>query len=804
MGLNHGLNPTLKRLLSLCGMDRRWARAEGVHLWDDEGRRFVDCYGQYGAVALGHNPPRLVRALEGALAAREPAMVQPYRAPHAEELAAALCAAAPPGLERCIFTTSGAEAVEAAIKLTRVRTGRPLILSAEGSFHGKTMGALAATGQRHHADGFGDPPPGFAHVPFGDTAALERAFDRHPSRIAALLLEPVQGERGVHPPPTGWLARARELCTEHGALLVLDEVQTGLGRTGSLFACAAEGVSPDVLLVAKALGGGLLPLGAMLTTQAAWDDRFALSHSSTFANNNLACRVGVEVLEMLREIEPALAARSACLREGLETLARRFPRTVAAVRCRGMLGAIELRPPHDLGLFFTYLHEQSLFAYAVAAAIAEQARVLVLPALGGENVLRLSPPLVMSREQLDDALGGIASVLERLERGEWELLPRTMGAFDVRERVSGGEPVRVPRAAPIRSGRVWAFLSHYTRLEDVRVTDPALAPLPDAELQRFLEYASEFPFGVSVRTAPLRSASGAEARGLILSAALTPREMFRLGRARVEAEIVRAAELAYALGAQVVGLGGFTTPYSRRGLAAVGRGPVITTGNALTAGMAVKAVKRVAERRGLTLADLQVAVVGARGSVGALCARLLARERPRRLVLVGNPMSGVRGLKELAATLDVRDVEVTVEPSRLSQCQVVVAATGALRPALEGAPISPGTIVCDVARPSDAPARLRARRDVTVIDGGLVALPDPTARFGPGSLQGLPDGVQLACLSESIVLALAGETRDRGIGDDVPLSDVDAVLELAERHGFALAEPAFDALDDGPGIEVAR
>ncbi|MBS1153698.1 MAG: aminotransferase, class, partial [Myxococcaceae bacterium] len=286
-------------------------------------------------------------------------------------------------------------------------------------------------------------------------------------------------------------------------------------------------------------------------------------------------------------------------------------------------------------------------------------------------------------------------------------------------------------------------------------------------------------------------------RGYILSIGMLPEQMLRRGRRRVEEEIIRGVDLARALGARVVGLGGFTTPYSRRGQAVVGRGPAITTGNALTAGMAFAATRRVAERRDLSLDEAEVAIVGARGSVGALCARLMARARPRKLLLVGNPASGTASLRALADTLecDPETIEITTELRKLSRSQVVIAATGAARPVLDGAVLSAGTIVCDVARPPDASPRVRARRDLTVIDGGLVALPDRSARFGPGNLQGLPPGIQLACLSETILLALEGDTRDRGIGDDVSLAEVDEILALADRHGFRLAEPALDALD---------
>jgi fatty aldehyde-generating acyl-ACP reductase len=205
--------------------------------------------------------------------------------------------------------------------------------------------------------------------------------------------------------------------------------------------------------------------------------------------------------------------------------------------------------------------------------------------------------------------------------------------------------------------------------------------------------------------------------------------------------------------------------------------------------MAFEATRQVVMDQGRSLRRSHVAVVGARGSVGSLCARLVAREQPGRLVLVGSAMHAEE-LESLAAQLrDFCEVEVAADVNTVSDCDVIVAATSAARPALTGVSIRAGTIICDVARPFDTPSDIRARGDMTVIDGGLVELPDPNARFGLGNLQGLPDGIQLACLSETILLALEGESQDHGIGDDPPLEQVDRVLDYARRHGFRLADP---------------
>ena len=279
------VNPQMAGLLAKLRLDKRFVRGEGCQLFDPSGRRYLDCIAAYGALPFGYNPPAIWRALDRARLHGEPSFVQPSLLDAAGQLAARLVELAPPGLNRVTFANSGAEAVEAAIKLCRAATGRPGILSAIGSFHGKTLGALSATGNPDYQRGFAAPAPDFHQVPYGDPDALKQALAGRPGYYAALLLEPIQGEGGIIEPPPGYLAAARALCDEAGVLLALDEIQTGLGRTGAMFACEAEGVVPDVLMLAKALGGGLMPIGAVLCTEEAFSTTFAMKHSSTFAGN---------------------------------------------------------------------------------------------------------------------------------------------------------------------------------------------------------------------------------------------------------------------------------------------------------------------------------------------------------------------------------------------------------------------------------------------------------------------------------------------------------------------------------------
>jgi len=248
-------------------------RGEGNYLYDAEGKRYLDFIAAYGALPFGFNPPEIWGALEEVRDNAWPSFIQPSALEAAGELARRLIELAPPGLKYVTFTNSGAETVEVAIKMARSATGRMGILSTINSFHGKTLGALSATGKEYYQAPFGAPVPGFKSIPYGDLEALQEELENNGSGYAAFIVEPVQGEGGIVVPGAGYLSRAKEICCEHGLLFILDEIQTGLGRTGRLFACEEEGLSPDLLLLAKALGGGLYPIGACLSTAAAYTKR---------------------------------------------------------------------------------------------------------------------------------------------------------------------------------------------------------------------------------------------------------------------------------------------------------------------------------------------------------------------------------------------------------------------------------------------------------------------------------------------------------------------------------------------------
>ncbi len=374
-------------------IDLCFERGAGCWLWDREGRKYLDFTAGIAVCSLGHAHPHLVAALVEQ-AGKLWHVSNLFRIPPLERLAERLVAAS--FADTVFVCNSGAEAVEACIKLVRRHfwaQGQPQrhrIITFEGSFHGRTLATISAAGGKRLVEGFAPLLDGFDRVPFGDLAQVERAIGPY---TAAILVEPVQGEGGVRVAPEGFLQGLRALCDRHGLLLVYDEVQCGMGRTGRLFAYELFDAPPDVMALAKGLGGGF-PIGACLATADAAAAMGAGAHGSTFGGNPLACVVANAVLDLV--LEPAflerVRVRGARLKEGLDGLAERYPAVLAEVRGLGLMLGIKVHGDHQR--FAARLREKGL---------------LVVPA--AEQVLRLLPPLVVEEAEIDLALERLEAAL---------------------------------------------------------------------------------------------------------------------------------------------------------------------------------------------------------------------------------------------------------------------------------------------------------------------------------------------------------------------------------------------------------
>jgi len=342
------LDPSLVDVLGILGFDRAYVSAEGSYLYDASGRGFLDFHTGEGFASLGHNHPQVREVLEAILAANLVDGVQIHYSVLAGMLAEALSARLPDGLEAVFFASTGAEAVDSAMKFARAATGRPGLVSCDSSFHGVTLGPLSLVGDDFFQDGFGPLLPGCARVPFGDLERLEDALRSH--EVAAFIVEPIQGREVTLAPP-GYLRAAQDLCRRHGTLFVLDEVQTGLGRTGCWFALEHEKLEPDIVLVGKALSGGYMPVAAMVTTREIYQRAVGTLercyvHQSTFGRNRLSMAAGLATLRVIEReglVERAQVV-GGLLRNGLKELQGRHE-LIGEVRGRGLMIGLELRAP---------------------------------------------------------------------------------------------------------------------------------------------------------------------------------------------------------------------------------------------------------------------------------------------------------------------------------------------------------------------------------------------------------------------------------------------------------------------------
>ncbi len=416
------LNPQLGRVLRTLGFDREWVAGQGSHLTDRQGRQYLDLLSGYGVFALGRNHPYIKSQLQRVLAADTPSLPQLGVSALAGVLAEELIRRAPSSLDAVVLTSSGTESVEGAIKLARAATGRVRILYCERGFHGLTLGSLSVNGNEEFRERFGPFLPGCDAVPFGDARAL--AKELHRGDVAAFIIEPIQG-KGVYAAPHGYLAEVQRLCRRAGSLLIADEVQTGLGRTGAFYALEHWGIEPDLLTLSKALSGGYVPLGALLASRKVFKGTFdsmerSVVHGSTFAGGDLAAAAGIATLTVIER--DRLVERAARLGELLvqltRPLAQRFE-IVREVRGLGLMWAIELGPPAGRTARRLWdaieRRQPGLFAQLLTVPLFTDHQILTQVAGHHMNVVKALPPLVITEPELRRFVAALEDVLEQAE-----------------------------------------------------------------------------------------------------------------------------------------------------------------------------------------------------------------------------------------------------------------------------------------------------------------------------------------------------------------------------------------------------
>ncbi|MCR1897954.1 aspartate aminotransferase family protein [Irregularibacter muris] len=413
---NHA-NSSLANLLSLLDMNRNYVRAQECKVWDEDGNEYLDILAGYGSLNLGHNPFEIIEALEKVK--NLPNILQSTTPPMAAAAAANLALIAPGNLSAVSFCNSGAEAVEGAIKLAKIATGKDKIAFCQHSFHGKTMGALGVMGEEKYRKPFGSTMPNTYGVSFGSIEELEKVLQF--KDVAAFILEPIQGEGGIVLPPEGYLQAVRDLCNQYDCLLIFDEIQTGLGRTGKMFACEHYNVVPDIMCIAKSLSGGIMPIGAVITTENLWKKAYGgiencLLHTSTFGGNTWSTTAATATIEMLlsKDIIEQVEEKGKYILDKLSKLKEENP-IIRDVRGLGLLIGIEFEEKQKgitnkiTGGKMNQISENYMGSMIVGELLNKH-NIISAYTLNNPNVVRFEPPLTISYEDIDYALSAIESV----------------------------------------------------------------------------------------------------------------------------------------------------------------------------------------------------------------------------------------------------------------------------------------------------------------------------------------------------------------------------------------------------------
>ena len=413
------VNPQWVRFLDLLDMNVRYERCVGAELWTEDGDRYLDFLSGYCVHNAGHNHPRIIEALKEELDRSGPAMLQSHVPDLAGELAERLCRLAGGRLNKVFFASSGSEGVEAAIKFSRAATGRDSLLYAERAFHGLTCGALSLMDNEFWRGGFGPLLQQTDAVPFDDAAAVEHQLQTR--KFAAFIVEPIQSEGGVRIPSPDYLWQVQALCKRYGTLFVLDEVQTGMFRTGKFLAAHHFDVQPDMVILAKALSGGLIPVAAVLMTDdincAVYNSlKRALVHTSTFSENGLAMRVGLAVLDVLEDENLGERATHLgyLLRQRLNAALSEYDMFKAAPGV-GLLSGIEFKPPSKMTLRLSFeafkaIHP-GMFGQMLVMGLFRRERVLTQICGNNFMVLKSTPPLVAEEQQIEEFVESLGRVV---------------------------------------------------------------------------------------------------------------------------------------------------------------------------------------------------------------------------------------------------------------------------------------------------------------------------------------------------------------------------------------------------------
>jgi len=796
------IKPQLCGLLDLLRVGVVFDRAQGDYLYhhrDGEEIGVLDLVGGYGSLLFGHHHPALVAEAQRLLLDGRPVHSQGSRHALAGQLARELARRAG-GDYRVVFANSGAEAVEAGMKHAILETGSRTFIALEKGFHGKTLGAVQLTANQDYREPFQIDSLTVHRVRINDIAHLQQTFART-SNVAGLIFEPIQGEGGVREITPEFAQCGAALCAARGVPLMADEIQSGMGRTGTFLASESLGITPDYVMLSKALGGGLAKISATLIRRDRHIDKFDVLHTSTYAEDDYSSGISLKALELLNAVSlDEIRRKGDRLVNGLRNLMAAYPDIIVDVRGRGLIVGVEFRRLlGDSSYLLRLLSNQDDLIFVVVGYLFNVHRIRVAPTLSDPQTLRLEPSMLISDHDIDRCLAALEDVCAKLRAHDAVGLTRyfidgteradhdsTRVTSDTKFFIYDEPPYWKRELDPPPLKVAWLF--HLIDADDLISLEPDAASLTFGERERFLRHFAPRANPMVMNSFDVQSTTGSKVRFYAIALPFTSNQMKQWLEEgnffRVRHSIDKAIKVARHIGCDVIAMGQYTSIVTRNAttldLPHVG----LTTGNSYTIALALEAIERAVAERGLDQSTATVAIVGASGNIGQTCAEILAPKFGRTLLLGSSKPSATRRLATLQARLP-RSV-VDADPAALRQANVVLAATNAPKPFLGADVFADGAIVCDLSVPAAVRPEVRVMRpDMLVMGGGIARLPFGEAHGIVGFP--LPPGQVYGCMAETMLLGLEG-VRDATFTGNLPAEHVFRLAAMAKRHGFTLAE----------------
>jgi acetylornithine/succinyldiaminopimelate/putrescine aminotransferase/predicted amino acid dehydrogenase len=781
--------PELARSLRALGLDAVYERALGDRLWRRLNGGLVevlDLVGGFGANLFGHYHPDLLGEYLQLLGRQVPVLAQGSFHEGAARLAQALRDKV--GDYVVIFTNSGAEAVEAAIKHSILEMRRPLFWAVRGAFHGKTIGAVQLT-ERYRGPYTAYGP----RVRFLDPWDVNdwQSAEEDGNTVCAAFFEPVAGEGGIHPLPPRFVEWLWRRSRQYGFPLVADEIQSGMGRTGTFLASEHYGIQPDYICLSKALGGGLTKIGAVMIRRERFVEKFSTKHTSTFAEDDLSCFTGLKALEILDRdrLTEACATTGEWFLEELRSLCRSYPQQLAEARGCGLMLGLELRDQSESasnGLRGLSLQED--LGYLACAYLLNVHNIRVFTTLSSPFTLRIEPSAYIAKDDLKRFLNAASMMCDAIGKADFAHLSSFLAGRSVlpaRDCSRLRRSRREPSSSPHRVG----FIGHLLMPAHAPLWDPSLGVFNEQELDTLLTRTSRMLDPAVYEQINVKSATGQSVHLSCYILNLTPGQFMDSMRnpqlSWVHEKIQEAVMMARDDGCELVGLGGYTSIVTGNCQRLKAPGTWLTSGNALTVGAGISVLKEAAQEQGLPLSESRMAIVGATGNIGSACAGSIASE-VRELVLVTQNTKSpriVQTLADLRENAPEANIHVTDRMEELALCPLILCASNSPSPLVYPRHLSSApAIICDLAVPGDvAPEVLRERPDVLVIEGGIIQLPCNPDFLIAGAT--LAPGTTYACVAETLLLGLEGP-QCHGTYGAVTIDGVRRALALADKHGL--------------------